>query len=183
MRIVNVKHSVVYNSTITSGNLHGRSYKPCLLPMLVAFIIHIPFNFLNDINCSICNVFLHIMSYSTQVCVDMIYKKAEIPCKYVKAGAFAPALTYFTKQFSIFLPIDPYKSRSTHIYHSSQFATLYRTSSPLITVPKALPWHINSIFIIVLFLLVLPRNALFCKDSLEFCNVLDFTPILQIVMN
>ena len=75
MRIVNIKHSVVYNNTITSGNLHGRSYKPCLLPMLVAFIIHIPFNFLNDINCSICNVFLHIMSYSTQVCVDMIYKK------------------------------------------------------------------------------------------------------------
>ena len=34
------------------------------------------------------------------------------------------------------------------------------------------PWHTNSIFIIVLFLLVLPRNALFCKSSRGYCDML-----------
>lgn len=34
---------------------------------------------------------------------------------------------------------------------------------PLQTKAQILPWHTNSTFIIVLFLLVLPWNALFCK--------------------
>ena len=34
---------------------------------------------------------------------------------------------------------------------------------PLQTKVRILPWQMKSIFIIVLFLLVLPRNALFCK--------------------
>ena len=41
----------------------------------------------------------------------------------------------------------------------------------------------KSTYIIVLFLLVLPRNSLFCKGSWEFCDVLDFAPKLQIVAN
>ena len=32
------------------------------------------------------------------------------------------------------------------------------------------PWQMNSTFIIVLFLLVLTRNALFCKGFREFCG-------------
>nr|DAZ60700.1 MAG TPA: hypothetical protein [Caudoviricetes sp.] len=34
------------------------------------------------------------------------------------------------------------------------------------------PWQMNSIFIIVLFLLVLPRNALFCKGFRGYCKML-----------
>ena len=89
----------------------------------------------------------------------------------------------FSAQFSIFLPTHPYKNRSLAPITPPQFAPLYHTLSPLIAVLKALPWQMNSTFIIVLFLLVLPQNALFCKDSWEFCDVLDFTPKLQIVVN
>ena len=46
-----------------------------------------------------------------------------------------------------------------------------------------LPWQMKSIFIIVLFLLELPRNALVCKGFREFYNVLDFALKLQIVAN
>ena len=104
------------------------------------------------------------------------------------AGYFTPATALFIHMKAIHFILSshfphPYKNRSTHIYHPTQFAPLYRTSSPLIAVPKALPWQTNSTFIIVLFLLVLPRNALFYKDSWEFCDVLDFTPKLQIVVN
>ena len=41
----------------------------------------------------------------------------------------------------------------------------------------------KSTFIIILFLLVLPRNALFCKGFRGFCDVLDFALKLQIVAN
>ncbi|RGR60947.1 hypothetical protein DWY32_13415 [Agathobacter rectalis] len=34
---------------------------------------------------------------------------------------------------------------------------------PLQTKVRILPWHTNNTFIIVLFLLILPWNALFCK--------------------
>ena len=34
------------------------------------------------------------------------------------------------------------------------------------------PWQMKSIFIIVLFLLVLPRNALFCKGFRGYCDML-----------
>ena len=39
---------------------------------------------------------------------------------------------------------------------------------PLQTKVRILPWQTNSTFIIVLFLLVLPRNALFCKEFQGF---------------
>jgi len=60
------------------------------------------------------------------------------------AGYFTPATASFIHKKAIhFIPSfhfpHPYKNRSTHIYHPTQFAPLYRTSSPLITVPKALP--------------------------------------------
>ena len=99
------------------------------------------------------------------------------------AGAFAPALTYFTKQFSIFLPIDPYKSRSTHIYHSSQFAPLYRTSSPLITVPKALPWQMKSTLIIKFSCSEMPYNAEFCKVLSAFSSIVFFLLITTLFAN
>ena len=35
-----------------------------------------------------------------------------------------------------------------------------------------MPWQINSTFIIVLFLLVLPGNALFCKGFRGYCDML-----------
>ena len=37
---------------------------------------------------------------------------------------------------------------------------------------QRVPWQTNSIFIIVLFLLVLPRNALFCKGFRGYCDML-----------
>ena len=46
-----------------------------------------------------------------------------------------------------------------------------------------MPWQMNNTFIIVLFLLVLHRNALVCKGFREFYNVLDFALKLQIVAN
>ena len=37
---------------------------------------------------------------------------------------------------------------------------------------QRVPWQMNSIFIIILFLLVLPRNALFCKGFRDYCDML-----------
>lgn len=53
---------------------------------------------------------------------------------------------------SIFLT-HPYKNRSPTPITPPQFAPLYRTSSPLIAVPKALPWQIKSTFIIISIIL------------------------------
>ena len=48
---------------------------------------------------------------------------------------------------------------------------------------QMLPWQMKSTFIIVLFLLVLPRNALFCKGFWLFCCDLVFALKLQIMAN
>ena len=45
------------------------------------------------------------------------------------------------------------------------------------------PWQMKSTFIIVLFLLVLPRNALFYKVFWLFCCDLVFALKLQIMAN
>ena len=37
---------------------------------------------------------------------------------------------------------------------------------------QMLPWQINKTFIIVLFLLELPRNALFCKGLWDYGDML-----------
>ncbi|WP_418624958.1 hypothetical protein, partial [Waltera sp.] len=53
--------------------------------------------------------------------------------------------------------------------------TYYVKNSTFIRICGArqiLPWQTNSIFIIVLFLLVLPQNALFCKDFLGYDDML-----------
>lgn len=124
--------------------------------MIVAFIIHIhclsspllpwisPHTFavililtmyLSIPNCSIYKTFHHIIPYSALPCEGMFYKNRSTCLLY----------QIFTRQFSS----HPYKKRSIHVYPLSRFAPLYRTSSPLITVLKALPWQINNIFIIV----------------------------------
>src|SRR5699024_1487858 len=51
------------------------------------------------------------------------------------------------------------------------------------TLIGVLPWHTKSTLIIVLFLLVLPRNALFCKGFREFCCWFDFALKCVIVAN
>ena len=43
---------------------------------------------------------------------------------------------------------------------------------PLQTKVRILPWQMKSTLIIVLFLLVLPRNALFCKGFWGYCDML-----------
>lgn len=67
-----------------------------------------------------------------------------------------PAMFYIHKNsiflLSIFLT-HPYKNRSPTPITPPQFAPLYRTSSPLIAVPKALPWQIKSTFIIISIIL------------------------------
>ena len=43
---------------------------------------------------------------------------------------------------------------------------------------EILPWQMNNTFIIVLFLLDLPRNALFCKGFRGYCEMCDLGGIL-----
>ena len=85
----------------------------------------------------------------------------------------------FATQFSIFLPTHPYKNRSPQPITPSRFSPLYRTSSPFIAVLKALPWQMKSTFIIVLFLLNLLRDELFCKGFRDFQFSLSKCRMLQ----
>ncbi len=69
------------------------------------------------------------------------------------AGYFTPATASFIHKKTIhFIPSfhfpHPYKNRSPTPITPPQFAPLYRTSSPPITVLKALPWQMKSTFII-----------------------------------
>ena len=53
-------------------------------------------------------------------------------------------------------------------------ALLYRTSSPHVTVPKALPWQMKSTLIFIITLLKrhdLPRFAAFCTNPFDKRNV------------
>lgn len=89
------------------------------------------------------------------------------------AGLFAPATSTFihrttTHFISLFCYPHPYKNRNPSPITPPQFAPFYRTLSPLIREHKALPWQMKSIFIIVLFLLDSPRNALFCEGFRGF---------------
>ena len=67
-----------------------------------------------------------------------------------------------------------YKYRSPQLITPPQFAPLYRTSSPLITVSKALPWHTKSTRIIVFSPLKLPWNSVFCKVLSAFQGIVVF---------
>ena len=102
------------------------------------------------------------------------------------AGLFAPATSTFihrttTHFISLFCYPHPYKNRSPQPITPPRFAPLYRTSSPHITVPKALPWQMKNTFIIVLFLLDLPGNALFCGIFWEFVIFLFYVSTRQII--
>ena len=94
----------------------------------------------------------------------MQHLQYKVPHSNIKsAGTFVPAVnTFFHKIISYFFSTNPYKNRSPQPITPPRFTPLYRTSSPLITVPKALPWQMNRTFIIVLFLLVLPQNGAYC---------------------
>ncbi len=137
--------------------------------MIVAFIIHIhclsspllpwisPHTFavipiltmyLSIPNCSIYKTFHHIIPCSVPLCEGMFYKNRSTCLLH----------QFFTRQFCS----HPYKNRSIHVYLLSRFALLYRTSSPPITVPKALPWQMNRTLIMVLVLLVFLVDILFC---------------------
>ena len=50
----------------------------------------------------------------------------------------------------------------------SSFSTMSLRTNSEMGERQMLPWQMKSIFIIVLFLLVLPRNALFCKGFRRF---------------
>nr|DAF24224.1 MAG TPA: hypothetical protein [Caudoviricetes sp.] len=56
------------------------------------------------------------------------------------------------------------------------FRHIIPCSAPLCAIvhsfPTDLPWQMKSTFIIVLFLLVLPRNALFCEGFRVSCSLL-----------
>ena len=74
------------------------------------------------------------------------------------AGLFAPAISTFihrttTHFISLFCYPHPYKNRSPQPITPPQFAPLYRTSSPLITVSTVLPWQMNSTFIMQFYFL------------------------------
>ena len=111
-------------------------------PNTFVFIPILPM-FLSSPNCRIHAVIRHIAPYYVQSCRIMFYSKFEILWPYVEAGIFAPASTYGQLFFT-----HPYKNRSPQPITPPRFAPLYRTSSPLIAVPKALPWQMNNIRII-----------------------------------
>lgn len=113
-------------------------------PNTFVFIPILPM-FLSSTNCRIHAVIRHIAPYYVQSCRIMFYSKFEILWPYVEAGIFAPASTYGQLFFT-----HPYKNRSLQPITSPRFAPFYRTSSPLITVSKALPWQMNNTLIIYL---------------------------------
>ena len=80
----------------------------------------------------------------------------------------------FYKIFSFPPPCHQYKNRSPFPITPPRFAPFYRTSSPLIAVPKALPWHTKSTRIIIFSPLKLPWNAVFCKVLSAFQGIVVF---------
>ncbi|MFR0801795.1 MAG: hypothetical protein ACLSHX_12635 [Suilimivivens sp.] len=52
------------------------------------------------------------------------------------------------RYITVIFQSHPYKNRSPFPITSPRYAPYYRTSSPLITVLKALPWQMKSTFII-----------------------------------
>ena len=59
---------------------------------------------------------------------------------------------------------NPYKNRSPFPITSPRYAPYYRTSSPLIAVPKALPWQMNNTFIKSLSPFKMRYPAAICSD-------------------
>ena len=60
----------------------------------------------------------------------------------------------------------------TNIFSNPRVFTLWVNTLSLRVDLQILPWQIKSTFIIVLVLLVLPRNALFCKSFRGYCDML-----------
>ena len=85
-----------------------------------------------------------------------------------------PTIVAFT--ISIYLSIQPC-SLSSKVGSIVQFICLImpclaQVCERLRSHTTDLPWQTKSTFIIVLFLLVLPRNALFCKGFRGYCKML-----------
>ena len=59
---------------------------------------------------------------------------------------------------------------------SGYFSTVYALRAVILLAFwrsfQRVPWQMKSTFIIILFLLVLPRNALFCKGFWDYCDML-----------
>ena len=94
-----------------------------------------------------------------------------------------PTIVAFT--ISIYLSIQPC-SLSSKVGSIVQFICLImpclaQVCERLRSHTTDLPWQTKSTFIIVLFLLVLPRNALFCKIFWNSCSLLWNYRLWQII--
>lgn len=101
-------------------------------------------------------------------------------CNIKIAGPFAPATSTFVHRttahfISLFCYPHPYKNRSPQLVTPPRFAPFYRTSSPLITVPKALPWQTNKILIFLIFPVFSGFSSLF--TFLHFSLILAYLGI------
>lgn len=110
----------------------------------------------------------------------LYYKKATIlvflllviVALYVQSFVYVPSLSSplllrIPPNTFAFIPIPPMSLSSRNRSNSMAFRHILPCVAPVCEGmhyhKTGVPWQINSTFIIVLFLLVLPRNALFCK--------------------
>ena len=84
----------------------------------------------------------------------------------------SPLLLRISPNTFLFIPILPMGLSSRNRSNSKAFCHVLPRVAPVCEGmhyhKTGVPWQMNSIFIIVLFLLVLPRNALFCEGFRGF---------------
>ena len=88
----------------------------------------------------------------------------------------SPLLLRISPNTFAFIPIQPMSLSSRNRSISKAFRHILPRVAPVCEGmhyhKTGVPWHTKSTFIIVLFLLVLPQNALFCKGFRGYCDML-----------
>ncbi len=111
------------------------------------------------------SIFLHILP---MLCNPSIFEKLQNQESYRFKGYY-PELRTITFTDFTFVSSSPPVVRWQNVSHTMP---IIAPQVPIVPYTKQqsllLPWQMKSIFIIVLFLLVLPQNALFCKGFRGF---------------
>ena len=88
----------------------------------------------------------------------------------------SPLLLRISPHTFAFIPIPSMSLSSRNRSNSKAFRHILPRVAPVCEGmhyhKTGVPWHTKSTRIIVLFLLVLPRNALFCKGFWDSCSLL-----------
>lgn len=88
----------------------------------------------------------------------------------------SPLLLRISPNTFAFIPISPMSLSSRNRSNSNTFCHIMPYSAPVCESmhyhKTGVPWQMKSTLIIVLFLLVLPRNALFCKGFQGYGDML-----------